>query len=124
MPGVAVVYTSATVSLAALETLVHVDAADAPADLVVIPVEIPEALGVREIATGELPRNWRATPAPPALQQLGSEWARALETPVLSVPSAVVPQERNYILNPAHPDTARLKIGSPEPFSFDLRLWK
>lgn len=123
-PGVAVVYTSATVSLAALEAFVHVDGEDAPADLVVIPVEIPDALAVREIAPGELPRNWRTTPAPPALQRLGNDWARALETPLLSVPSAVVPQERNYILNPTHPDVSRLKIGTPEPFSFDPRLWK
>lgn len=89
-----------------------------------IPVESPAALAVREIAPDELPRNWRTTPAPPALQQLGSQWARARATPVLSVPSAVVPQERSYILNPAHPDISKLLIGSPVPFSFDPRMWK
>lgn len=123
-PGVAVVYASATVSLAALEAFVHLDGEDAPADLVVIPVEIPDALAVRELTPDELPRNWRATPAPAALQQLGNKWARAIETLVLLVPSAVVPQEQNYILNPAHPDASRLKIGTPEPFSFDPRMWK
>lgn len=123
-PGVAVVYTSATVSLAVLEAFVHVDGEDAPADLVIIPVEIPASLAVRAIAPGELPRNWRTTPAPPALPEIGDKWARALETAVLSVPSAVVPQERNYVLNPAHPDMAKLEFGRPEPFSFDPRLWK
>ncbi len=123
-PGIAVVYASVTVSLAAPELLVHLDAEEAPADQVAIPVDVPAELAVREIAAGDLPRNWRTTPAPLVLQQLGNNWARALETPLLSVPSAVVPRERNYILNPRHPDASRLMIGTPEPFSFDPRLWK
>lgn len=122
--GSAVVYTSQSVSLAALETLVHLDPEDAPADLVVIPVDVPSAVDVREVAARELPARWRTTPAPAELQQLGADWLRRGDTAVLSVPSAVVPQERNYLLSPAHPQFAQLTVGEPEPFAFDPRLWK
>ena len=121
-PGLAVVYTSATLSLAALEMLVHVDADDAPEDLVAIPVDIPSDVAVRRVQIDKLPADWRSLPAPLSLQDLGSAWVRALQTAVLSVPSAVVPQERNFVLNPAHPKFDGLVIGDPEPFSFDTRL--
>jgi RES domain-containing protein len=122
LPGTAVVYTSATLSLAALEMLVHVDIEDAPADLVAIPVDIPGGVAIREVHASELPADWQSFPAPSGLQELGTAWARGLATAVLSVPSAVVPQERNFVLNPAHRDFARLEIGKPDPFAFDPRL--
>jgi RES domain-containing protein len=90
----------------------------------VIPVEIPSGVSVREVGETDLPRSWRTTPAPPALQELGTRWASAGLTAVLSVPSVVVPRERNYVLNPAHPDFRLIRPGSPEPFVFDPRVWK
>lgn len=122
-PGLRVVYTSETISLAALEALVHVDPPEAPEDLVVTSVDIPDDIGVTDLAARMLPRTWRSTPAPERLQQLGASWVRAARTAVLSVPSVVVPQERNYLLNPAHPDFARIQIGRPKPFSIDPRLY-
>ena len=55
---------------------------------------------------------------------MGSRWAQEGKTPILSVPSAVVPQERNYLLNPAHAEFQKITVGKPEPFSLDLRMWK
>jgi RES domain-containing protein len=121
---VAVVYTSATLSLAALECLVHLDPADAPPDLVVIPADIPDGVSRREITADTLPPNWRHYPALEELAELGSAWVRAHSTAVLVVPSAVVPQERNVLLNPTHGDFDRISVGRPEPFSFDPRMWK
>jgi RES domain-containing protein len=111
-------------SLAVLECFVHLDPADAPTDLVVIPADIPDDVSRRKIAAATLPRNWRAYPAPDQLADLGTAWARASATAVLVVPSAVVPQERNVLLNPAHPDFDRIQIGGPKAFSFDPRMWK
>jgi len=122
--GIPVVYVSATVSLAALEAFVHMDPDEAPEDLVVIPVGIPDDLALTVIGVRGLPRNWRSTPAPPSLQRIGSEWARDGKTAVLSVPSAVVPQERNYLLNPRHPEFSRIETGKPELFHLDPRLRK
>jgi RES domain-containing protein len=72
-----------------------------------------------------LPRNWRlSTPPPTELQNLGSDWIRSLRTAVLLVPSAMIPEEFNVRLNPAHPDYARLEVGRPRRFQFDTRMWK
>jgi RES domain-containing protein len=57
-----------------------------------------------------------------ATRDLGTSWAHGLTTAVLSVPSVVIPRERNYILNPAHPDFSRIQFSGPEPFYFDDRL--
>jgi RES domain-containing protein len=58
------------------------------------------------------------------LREIGAAWVRAGSTPVLAVPSALIPHERNLLLNPSHPDLAALRALPPEPFSFDPRMWK
>lgn len=123
-PGLPVVYASETISLAALEALVHMDPDDAPEDLVVIPVDIPDDVAVAEVTARMLPNDWRSTPAPTRLQQLGANWTQTGKTAVLSVPSVLVPQERNCVFNPEHPDFARIRRGIPEPFVIDPRLRK
>ena len=123
-PGTRVVYTGATVSLAALELFVNLDPDVCPDDLVAIPAGIPRAVKVTRVERTDLPRCWQRYPAPVQLQDLGNRWVADGATAVLAVPSAVVPQERNYLLNPAHPDFRRMRIGRPESFRFDLRMWK
>jgi RES domain-containing protein len=109
-PGLAVIYTAENVSLAALELLVHLQ-------------ESAAAL-VTALEAAELPARWHAYPAPPRLRELGDAWLRGLSSAVLAVPSAVVPAERNYLLNPAHPDFRRVTPGAPQRFAFDRRLAK
>jgi RES domain-containing protein len=118
------VYTSGTLSLAVLEYFVHLDAAQAPADLVAVPADIPDAVSRTRLELKALPRNWRRYPAPHALADLGTRWADAANTAMLVVPSAVIPGESNYVLNPRHPDFAKIRIGPPQPFRFDPRMWK
>lgn len=67
---------------------------------------------------------WREIPAPAELQMLGRSWIVAGQTGLLSVPSVVVPTERHYVLNPAHPGFGRIEIGEAREFSFDPRMWK
>jgi RES domain-containing protein len=122
--GTALVYTSASASLAALEYLVHLDPEDAPPDLILVPADIAPAVVIRELRIAELPADWRSLPASDALARMGTSWARRLESAVLSVPSAVVPEERNYLLNPAHPQFREIAFGPARPFAFDPRLWK
>jgi RES domain-containing protein len=121
--GTAVVYTSATASLAVLEYLVNLEPEDAPADLVLVPADLPDALAV-DVPLERLPADWRTAPAPEALARIGTEWARAGRSAVLSVPSAILPVERNYLLDPAHRDFAAIVVGRPQPFSLDPRTWK
>jgi len=120
--GTAVVYCSESRALAALEQLVHLHQNRLPPNFVCFPVEIPEDLAIREVQIEELPVEWRRQPGPPELRDIGTAWAQAGETAVLRVPSAVVPGEHNFLLNPRHPDFSRLTIGDPEPFTFDERL--
>lgn len=119
--GTLVVYASATIALAAFETLVHLDSADLLLKFVKCPVAFDETL-VRRVHAHDLPRNWRKDSPPLSLRRIGDEWARARSSVVLAVPSAVVPEEWNYMINPAHPDFGRLRVGKVTPFRFDPRL--
>ena len=118
------VYTSATLSLAALEYFVHLEPPEAPDDLVAVPAEIPGGVNRMRVAVSELPRNWRHYPAPEAMADLGTRWAETGATAVLIVPSAIIPAESNYLINPRHADFFKIRVGRPDPFSFDPRMWK
>lgn len=120
LKGVPVIYTSATQSLAMLEMLVQ----DEPlrARYVMIPATLPKGMKVERIAPDQLPTDWRSPAARQQLQALGTDWARRRSSAVLAVPSAVIPSETNYLLNPLHPSFARLEIGKPQDFVTDLRL--
>jgi RES domain-containing protein len=104
--------------------LVHLDDDDLGKDYVGIPADIPDSVEITRIRLTDLPRKWRSLPRPQALADLGSRWAAARDTAVLAVPSAIIPHELNYLLNPLHPHFKRIRIGRPEPFSFDPRLRK
>ncbi len=116
----AVIYTAESRALCALEILVNSD--ELAGDYVAIPIEVPDEIAVQAISTDDLPEGWDASAATDVTRDIGTNWASGLATAVLSVPSAVIPQERNYILNPAHPDFSRIVFASPEPFDFDDRL--
>lgn len=116
------VYCAATLSLAALEVLVHIDPTHAPASWVAIPASIPDDLTILDLNVGDLPPRWRSYPAPQGIRVFGTTWLQSRKSAVLSVPSAVIPDERNYLLDPTHPDMQRIEIGATEPFAFDPRL--
>ncbi len=120
-PGTAMVYTAESQSLATLEMLVHLDSPELLAKYVLIGVEFDQAL-VRPIDPTTLPRRWRSDPPPPEVRAVGDEWIRAGSSPVLQVPSALVPGESNFLLNPAHVDFPKLRFGKPLDFYFDPRL--
>ncbi|MGH2620874.1 MAG: RES family NAD+ phosphorylase, partial [Anaerolineales bacterium] len=122
--GTRIVYTSESLSLAALEYFVNLDTDLTPDDLVSIAAEVPDQLPVHRVAVADLPDDWQSFPAPAALQELGTTWASQAATAVLAIPSAVIPQEWNYLLNPAHPDFRRIRIHKPQAFFLDPRLWK
>ena len=122
--GTRVVYTSSSLSLAALETLAHFDEEEAPDTLVAIPADMPDDVPITRVKLSELVANWRATPPPESLAETGTRWAVARHSLVLAVPSAIIPEDLNYLLNPLHAQFKRIRVGRPKPFSFDPRLWK
>lgn len=118
--GVPVVYTAESQSLALLELLVQ----DEPlrAQYVMIAAAIPNAVRIERITEEQLPDGWRKPEARETLRRLGGERFASARSAVLAVPSAVVPSETKYLLNPRHRAFAKIKIGKPESFSTDLRL--
>ena len=122
-PGTSVVYVAESRALAALEMLVHLQASEILKSYSMIPVAFPEDL-VTSVAPEDLPADWRAFPAPAALQTIGDEWVARSDSLVLSVPSVAIDEEHNFLINPEHPDFPALSVGSPEPFEFNRRLIK
>jgi RES domain-containing protein len=118
--GVPVVYASGTKSLAALESLVHLNP-PVHFKYVAILIKFHDAL-VEIVPPKALPADWRAEPPSPASQRLGDAWVLAARSAVLAVPSVIVSGEPNFLLNPAHPDFKKISIAKPEKFSFDPRL--
>lgn len=120
--GRPVVYCAASPSLALIETLVHVERADLLRfDYVALPVALDEDL-LERMNVEDLPTDWRIWPHPASTQAFGARWFDEQQSVVLEVPSAVVPHERNYLLNPLHPRFGELEVGPPEPFPVDARL--
>lgn len=121
--GHSVIYASENLSLAALELFVHVSPGIIPTDLVALHGTLPDSVSTKHIKVSDLPKNWREYPAPPTLQEIGSDWIKSLESLVLVVPSAINPKESNLLLNPAHPEMKKLKVGPAEAFHFDPRMF-
>lgn len=119
-PGVPVVYASEHKSLAVLEMLVHLDPWD-PVRYLTFQLEFAETL-VERWPADRLPSGWREEMPARATRLLGDAWARSSRTAILAVPSVIIPEETNYVLNPAHPDFKKITIGKPAPFTFDPRL--
>lgn len=121
-PGFRVVYAAEHVALAVLEVLVHAGRHRRLEPYALIPIDIPDS-GVTVLDDGSLPDGWNGPLPHDHTRDLGTSWLRDGPTLVLSVPSAVVPHERNLLLNPTHPEFAALQAGEPELFVFDSRLF-
>lgn len=118
--GLRVVYTASSRALAMLEML----AQDQPlrARYVIIPAKIPAPVFVERVSVAKLPANWMAAGQNDVLRALGANWVRRARAAVLCVPSAIVPNEYNYLLNPSHAEFARIKVGNAEDLKTDSRL--
>jgi RES domain-containing protein len=122
-PGTRLSYTSEHQSLAMLEYFVHLDADDAPPDLVLVTAEIPDDLPNERVATDDLPSQWRRSPAPAELARVGDEFVEKGESCILIVPSALAPNENNWLINPQHPAFRRIVVSGIEPLSYDPRMF-
>jgi RES domain-containing protein len=122
--GEGMVYTSGTLSLAALEVFVHMEVEDVATMLAWIRVDVPTEVKIEYLEVTQLPPDWRHIPAPAVLATMGDDWFKSGSTAILAVPSVVIPMEYNYLINPSHPDFVKLAVESPQPFELDPRLWK
>jgi RES domain-containing protein len=117
-------YSASTRALACLENMVHRRSIGADELFRVTLIEIPDQLRVQKIAKKALPPDWEAYMNYPLCQAMGDAWLKKNKTTVLQVPSAIITEEYNYLINPLHPDFPAIKVRSTEKFSFDERLLK
>jgi RES domain-containing protein len=122
-PGTAVLYAGCSVAIAALEKFAHLSGTTPP-DLVLARIELPEGSSSRQPALTELPANWHAVPPGPASMDFGTRWAQQNESLVLYVPSALIQEERNAVINPSHHEFAGVRIAIERDFSFDRRMYE
>jgi RES domain-containing protein len=121
LPGTRVVYCAGSLSLAAMERLVHVESFDdlEAFEWMATALTIP---GSAIEQPARFPRSWREYPYSVESQRFGSAWAGGQRSLALRVPSVVIPGEFNYLLNPAHPDIGSVTVAAPVGFRFDPRL--
>jgi len=112
-PGRAVVYAARDAALAVLEVRVHLDlpSHQVPDDYLLVRIEFDNVVAEILHDTPDMPRD------------IGDDWLRSGRSALLQVPSVIVPESSNILINPAHPDAAEIRIASSRPFRFDDRLW-
>ena len=120
-PGVSVVYTAGSLALGQLEILVHLPTDRLLKSYVAFQAAVPDAC-IDVCPPETLPASWRLNPAPEAAKRVGDAWAKESRSAVLQVPSAVVPSESCFLLNPEHEDFGQIEISGPFDPGIDERL--
>ncbi|MEQ8551638.1 MAG: RES family NAD+ phosphorylase [Cyclobacteriaceae bacterium] len=117
------VYTAESRALATLEVSVHLDLSeDLPTDRFYVEIDIPDDIRILEIDPDDLPENWDSRPPILETQFIGDDFVKEGGAAVLKVPSCIVSQEYNYLINPNHPDSSRIKVISETAMNFDPRI--
>ncbi len=117
--GVPAIYAASSISLAMPERLVQ---RNNLARTFILEAVVPDDLVMTDLMD-DPPPNWRALDSPTAAQS-GGRWLAELRTTLLRVPSAIVPREANYVINPAHPDAGRIQVVPPDPLAWNPRLFR
>jgi RES domain-containing protein len=117
------VYTAESRALATLEVFVHLDLSeDLPTDRYHIEIEIPDDIAILEVKIEDLPEDWNSQPPTITTQTIGDDFVLENEAAILKVPSSIVPQEFNYLMNPNHPEAKRINVISKTLITFDSRF--
>ena len=117
--GQKVIYTAGSRSLACLENVVHSSGEALREKFTVIVIYLPDSLAISSLHIANLPEDWYKKARHPACQQLGSEWYESMKTAVLKVPSAIVQEEYNFVLNSQHLQYPEIQIIDQKEFAFD-----
>lgn len=121
-PGSRVVYASESLALACLEILVHLDKASILRSYVFIEARFKEEMVIDVEDLSPLPSDWHNAQGSIELQSIGDEWIASGNTPVLRVPSVVIPRSFNFLINPGHEKFSKVDYLDPEAIGFDPRL--
>ena len=117
-----VIYTAESKALACLENVVHRNSKGLQKNFMQMNILVPDEIEMKEIKIGGLNPDWKEFMRMSYTQSIGDEWVRAGETAILKVPSAIVPGDSNFLLNPAHKDFKKIKLLKTLAFQFDSRI--
>lgn len=120
-PGVACLYTSASRALAVLEYTVNTNIYEIPRALSMICIDLGN-IEMLELTEAELPGDWKKFPAPVSAKRFGSSLLKSAKYSIIKIPSVIIPEEYNYIWNPAHADHKKFKIQDVKDFIYDVRI--
>jgi RES domain-containing protein len=118
--GVPMLYAAESISLAVLETLVHLQEPEIPTDYWLLKIQLPEQEKITTIESSKLKKKWQEDEA--YTQFIGSEFIKDNQSLVLKVPSAIITDEFNYLVNPLHKNFNKTQILQAKEFNFDTRL--
>jgi len=121
--GTAMVYTSTNIALAALETLGHIRAASLPFNRYLIRIDVPAAVWALRELLDPLPPGWDAIPSGMRSRKAGDAWVAARRSPLLVVPSVIVPEEQNALINPLHPEAKKISAVTLKRWQYDPRFF-
>ena len=123
-PGRPGVDSASSVALACLETVVHLNAAGLPLNRFLVRIEVPDELwqARRTLTPADLPVGWSAIPEGKVSLDIGDGWLQDARTALLAVPSVIVPEESNVLINPLHPQAAGIHAAKVRPWFYDQRL--
>lgn len=122
--GSPVVYAASTISLACLETVVHLNVGGLPLNRFLVCIEVPDEVWAARLErpAESLPVGWSAIPEGKVSLDVGDAWLRSRASALLLVPSVIVPEEFNALINPRHPDAGRIIARKVRPWFYDDRL--
>lgn len=122
-PGIAVLCFSANLSLAVLETLSHLGAGKPLYNHFLVRIDIPDDVWNNRYLPDPLPGGWDAVPAGVTSRRVGDAWAALGSSALLVVPSVIIPDESNVLINPSHPEAARIVATTVKRWLYDPRLF-
>lgn len=115
-------YAGTSIEICALEKFVHLAGALHP-PLVLVSIDVPDTLLMQAPMTS-LPKDWSDLPAPASTQEFGRQWLESKNQLLMLVPSAIIPESLNALINPMHPDYRDVRLAIVREFSFDARMFK
>lgn len=116
------IYTASSRSLACLENVVHRSQVGLNQLFSVMTIEVPDSVKKEIVKLDDMPDNWREFAQMPLTQNIGEKWIKEAQTAILQVPSSIIEEEVNYLINPQHPDFKKIKLLKVDPFLFDVRI--
>ncbi len=120
--NVYVIYTAGSRALACLENLVHRSGEGLHANFRIVEISIHDSVSIEKISVTDLPLKWNLITGYPACQEIGKEWVNNQSSCVLRVPSSIIEDEFNFLINPFHPEFNLISIRNIQEFTFDERL--